>query len=61
MVIKLINIKYQQNSLSLKGYSLIELKNNYQKWIKHAEDEIKYCSSRKCVSKGSQGNDQHDF
>ena len=60
MVIKLINIKYQQNYLSLKGYSLIELKNNYQKWIKHAKDEIKYLGSRKCVSKGSHGKDQHD-
>ena len=47
-------------SPSLEGYVLIELKNNYEKWVKQAKDEINNCKNRKYVSKGSQGNEKED-
>ena len=47
-------------SPSLEGYVLIELKNNYEKWVKQAKDEFNNCNNRKQVSKGSQGNEKDD-
>ena len=45
---------------SLECYVLIELKYNYEKWVKQANDEINNCNNRKYVSKGSQGNEKDD-
>ena len=47
-------------SPSLEGYVLIELKNNFQKWTKQANDEIKNCELRQYSSRQSPKNDEDD-